>query len=119
MMMVVLLLRTAGGEGEGRATSAGSPPVSSAARAPVRGEQGEDQPEEQFQAPLCEQREGLPGGAVGPVRSDIIHLQLGQHLTTSLPSMLCALPLQTWSIVTSWTMSFCDSLNDAVTTWRA
>lgn len=118
-MMMVLLFRTAGGEREGRATSAGSPPVPSTARAPVRGEQGEDQPEEQFQAPLCEQRGGLPGGAVGPVRSDIIHLQLGQHLATSLPSMLCALPLKMWSTATWWTMSFCDSLNDAVTTWRA
>lgn len=119
MMMVVLLLRTAGGEGEGRVASAGSPPVPSTARAPVRGEQGEDQPEEQFEAPLCEQRGGLPGGAVGPVRSDTIHPQLGQHLTTSLPSILCALPLQMWSTATLWTTSFCDSLNDAVTTWRA
>lgn len=118
-MMMVLLLRTARGEREGRATSAGSPPVPSTARAPVRGKQREDQSEEQFQAPLCEQRGGLPGGAVGPVRSDIIHLQSGQRLTTSLPNMLCALPLQMWSTTTWWTTSFCDSLNDAVTMWRA
>lgn len=61
--------RSAGGQGEGGASPAG---VSSPGALPVpaAGEEPEaDQPEEQLQAPMCEQHGGPPGGPVEETRS--------------------------------------------------